>query len=462
MGCGGGFTERQGGPLGDQPVNVPWSETAEVSVLCALMIDPDAIEEVRTRLGPGDFYADAHSAIYEALCELRDAASATDVVSLTERLKAKGELERAGGLDHLGQILDAVPSSSSAAHHAKIVHDHATRRRLILACQETQRRAMESEDTDELFSEAEGLLLEATARKRTRGFRPVGDAVSDAIAVVERAANTADGIIGIRTGIPKLDWLTAGLTAGEMTVLAGRPSMGKSAMGWQIAENAARHGHGTVFVSYEMADAQLGKRGISRLSGLDASALRRGRLEPEQWKAMGEAASRLSGLPIWTNDAPPHTVEGLRSMVTRHVRTHGTDLVVVDYLQQMSGKGQNRNAEVEHISRGLKRMAMELDVHVLALAQLNRGVEHRSPPRPMLSDLRDSGAIEQDADNVLLLWRPEYYFDDSTPDEAYARWQGKAEGILAKQRDGETGAILMDWDASRLTFTELDERRGAA
>lgn len=438
--------------------NVPWSEVAETSVLSALMIDPDSVEDVRQIIRPDDFYRDGHRIAYEALCGLRDAGSATDIVTLSERLKDRGELERAGGLDYLSDLLHQVPSSSSAKHHAKIVHDHATRRRLIVACQETQRRAMESDDTDELFAEAEGLLLEATARKRANRLSPVADAVTEAIALVERAANSPDGITGVRTGIPKLDWLTAGLAAGEMTVLAGRPSMGKSAMGWQIGEHASIRKHGTYLASYEMAKAQLGKRGITRLSGIDASKLKRGRLSSEEWSDVGKAASRLSELPIHIDDRPPHTIEGLRSMVARHVRTHPTDLVIVDYLQQMSGKGQNRNAQVEYISRGLKRMAMELDVHVLALSQLSRAVEHRSPPRPMLSDLRDSGAIEQDADNVLLLWRPEYYFDDQTPDEAYDRWRDKAEVIVAKQRDGETGSILLEWNGPRLTFTEIDQR----
>jgi len=441
----------------DTPL-VPWSEDAEVSVLGALIIDPDAIDDVRTELDERDFYRDGHRAIFTALGELRDGGSATDPVSLVERLKACGDLQRAGGVEYVSTLIDAVPSSASAMYHARIVRDHATRRRLIVACQETQRRAIEAADTDELFAEAEGMLLEATARRRGRSPRPIANAVTEAIASVERASESPDGITGVRTGIPKLDWLTTGLDRGGLTVLAGRPSMGKSALGWQFAEYAAGRRSGVFLASYEMADAQLGKRALSRLSGVDSSQLRRGRLSAEEWRAIGDAATRLSQLPIAVCDHPPHTVEGLRSMTARHVRTTPTELVVVDYIQQMSGKGQNRNAQVEHISRALKRMAVELEVHVLALAQLNRGVEHRSPPRPMLSDLRDSGAIEQDADNVLLIWRPEYYFDDSTPDEAYAKWQGRAELILAKQRDGETGTIPLEWDAPRLRFTQMGGR----
>jgi replicative DNA helicase len=213
-----------------------------------------------------------------------------------------------------------------------------------------------------------------------------------------------------------------------------------------------------------MSSGQLGRRAFARLTKIDATRVRRGSLDPREWAMLAEAAARLAALPIWTSDRPPHEVEGLRSLVQRHRTKHNVRMLVVDYLQLMTGpKGAaNRNAEIEHITRSLKRLATELGLHVIALSQLNRGVESRRPPRPALSDLRDSGAIEQDADNVMLLWRPEYYFDDTVPQSKWADWQGMAELILAKQRDGPTDAVRLVWDKERLTFTEQEREHRRA
>jgi replicative DNA helicase len=442
---------------------LPWAPEAEECVLAAMMVDPDAAAEARALLTPEDFHGSAHRVVYRALLEIHDAGQGADVVTLGNRLKDSGSLDAAGGWDFLAVLTDMLPRADRVRAHALIVRDKAQRRRLILACNETARRAAGTDDSAELFAEAERMMLQATERKGAHGFRHVGQAVIDAMTVIERAAETSDGVVGVRTGIPSLDRMTAGLEPGGLTVLAGRPSMGKSALGWQLAERAAMDGEGVVVASYEMADAQLGRRGLARLSGVEAGKIRSGRLDRDEWAKLADAGTRLGALPIWTNDRPPHHVEGLRSLIQRHRTQQPTAVAIVDYLQQMSGpKGGNRNNEVEHISRGLKRMAMELELHVVALAQLNRGVEHRTPPRPVLSDLRDSGAVEQDADNVLLLWRPEYYFDDTTPDSARSEWQGRAELILAKQRDGETGRVHLTWDGPRLRFTEMEQLRRTA
>jgi replicative DNA helicase len=437
----------------------PYSAEAEVAVIGALLVDRAAVSEVRPLVEPADFFRTQNRLVFEAEVALFDSGQAIDVITVAEHLKASGKLNDAGGFDYVSQLVDMVPTAVNVAHHARIVREKASRRRLIATCLEVSRQAAEGEDADEVFAEAQRLLLGATEQRGSRGFRHVGQAVIDAMAVAEQAAASEDGISGIRSGIPRLDHLTSGFEPGGLTVLAARPAMGKSALGWQFGERAAMDGIGVCVASYEMADAQLGRRGLARLSNIDSNRIRRGELDIFEWDALTKAGTRLGSLPIWTNDQPPHEVEGLRGSIHRHMTRHETGLVVVDYLQQMSGpKGAgNRNNEVEHISRGLKRMAVELGVHVVALAQLSRGVEHRTPPRPILSDLRDSGAIEQDADNVLLLWRPEYYFDDETPDDARARWQGRAELILAKQRDGEVGRIMLTWEGSRLRFTEIDE-----
>jgi len=434
---------------------LPYDLEAEISLLAALLIEPDTQPTSR----PQDFYSDRHRIVYESLTALKERGESLTPVTLADHLRGRRALENAGGVDFVAALLDAVPSSVGYEHHARIVRDKASLRRLIAACQETMQQAMTATDPGEVFAAAEARMLSATdVSRRNDGYIHVGEAVLDAMAMIEKAGETTDGMIGMRSGLPKLDMMTSGFQPGDVTVIAARPSMGKSAIGWQFAEKAAMQGHRVAIASYEMAGGQLGRRGLSRLSHIDSQRIKRGQLEPAEWKALAEAGSRLGQLPIWIDDQPPRQIGPMRSVTRRHKRKHGVDMVVVDYVQQMGGGGNNRNNEIEEISRGLKGMARELDVHVLALAQLNRKVEDRKPPRPMLSDLRDSGAIEQDADNVLLLWRPEYYFDDSTPQAARDQWEGKAEAILAKQRDGETGRILMTWNAPRLMFTQIDER----
>lgn len=437
----------------------PFSLEAETAVLGALLVDPECAADVRAVVEPSDFYREANRRLLPAMLDVIEEAGRVDVIGLADRLKASGELDAVGGFEYLSALIDAVPSAANVEYHARIVRDKASLRRLIEACHSTIRDAMEGESAKVVLHEAEARFLTATERAAPAdGFRPASHAVEAAMTMIHRAAESRGGVVGIRSGIPSLDDKTAGFEPGGVTVLAARPAMGKSAMAWQFAERAAMDGEGVLVASYEMGAGQLGRRGLARLSHVDSNRIRRGDMTREEWSALSEAGKRLAGLPIWINDRPPHQVETLRSMIHRHRRTHPARLVIVDYLQQMSGpKSGNRNNEVEHISRGLKRMAMELDVHVIALAQLSRGVEHRSPPRPVLSDLRDSGAIEQDADNVLLLWRPEYYFDDTTPPDARAKWGGKAELLLAKQRDGETGKVRLVWDGPHLIFTEHDD-----
>lgn len=437
---------------------MPFDLDAEVSVLTELLLDPEAPLLVRAE----DFYAERHRVVYGAIVSLRNAGMGVTAVTVKDELDRRGHLQTAGGVGYVASLYDGV--ATGIEHHARIVRDKAQLRRLIHACQQTIMDAIEGAKAEDVLLEAERRLLTVTETRQTSdGFRPVSEAVVEAMAMIERAAEVKGGVVGFRTGIPKLDMMTSGLERGGLTVLAGRPAMGKSALGWQIAERIAMDRVGVLVASYEMGAGQLGRRGLSRLAHIDSQRIRKGELTQDEWAALAKAGTRLASLPIWINEYPPHEVEALRSQVQRHRTKQPVGAVLVDYLQQMSGpkSSGNRNNEVEHISRGLKRMARELDVHVIALAQLSRGVENRTPPRPILSDLRDSGAIEQDADNVLLLWRPEYYFDDRTPQEVWGEWQGKAEAILAKQRDGETGRILLDWQGSELRFTEIEERTQA-
>lgn len=435
---------------------LPHDLQAEVSVLTELLLDPEA----STSLRPDDFYAERHRIVYEAIATLKANGDGITILTVLNHLKAERQTEAAGGVEYVSSLIDGMPTGIK--HHAAIVREKAQLRRLIHVCQDSIADAMEGQKATDVFLATERRLLDVTETRQTQdGFRPVSEAVMAGLEMIERAGASEDGMLGIPSGIPLLDWMTGGFEAGCLTILAARPAMGKSALAWQFAERFGIDGHGSVIASYEMGSGQLGRRGLSRGSRIDASRVKRGKLEQNEWQKLGEAASRISGLPIFINEYPPHEIEQLRSQVQRHMTKHDVKAVLVDYLQQMSGpSGGNRNNEVEHISRGLKRMARELDVHVIALAQLSRAVERRSPPRPMLSDLRDSGAIEQDADNVLLLWRPEEYFDETTPNEARSKWMGMAELIVSKQRDGETGAVLLEWHGPTLTFKPHDNRNG--
>lgn len=443
---------------------LPWSEEAEVSVLGAPFVDSDALDEAREVIQPEDFFRSGHRLLFAAMCELHDAGEAVDPVTLRQRLADSGDLERAGGPSYIAEILHAVPTAANVSHHARIVADKAQVRRLIKACQLTVRDALESNGTGPgpIVQAAEQRILAAADTTRSGdGFQPTNEAIWEAMELIEQESKSDGGLTGVPSGIPSLDRMTSGMHPGDMTVLAGRPSMGKSALGMSVAMHAASRGHVTAFASLEMSKSGLVKRALASRAGLDLLEIRRSQLTEADYKALADAAGWLDQLPLWLDDAPGNTVPALRSNLRRLAKREDLALVVVDYLGRMEGEGRNRVQQVSAISRGLKSMARELDCHVIAVAQLSRKPEHREPPRPVLSDLRDSGGIEQDADVALLIWRPEYYFDDSTPDDQWAKWADRGELIVAKQRNGPTGKVDLRWDAATTTFTELvDQQRG--
>jgi replicative DNA helicase len=442
-----------------EPTPTPWSPESEAAVIGAAMIDPEALLEVRSWLPAEAFFREAHRVIYRVILELHDRGDPTDLVTVLSRLQDTQQEDQAGGAAYLAEVYNTTVTAANVRYHARVVRDKAALRKLIDSCRsviETASRA--NGNAREVIQQAEERILSASHQRTNPEWVGAADSVREAMAYIEEAQSHPDGIVGLRSGFSWLDKLMGGLRKGDLTVLAARPAMGKSAMGWQFARNPATKGHHTAIASYEMSRARIFHRGLAAESGIDSHRLKTANVTPEESSLLASSASRVQGFPIHTLYPPPRTVEGLRSTLRRLMRKHPVELFVVDYLQQMDGSGQNRNNQVEHISRNLKRIATEMDVHVLALAQLSRGVEHRQPPRPMLSDLRDSGAIEQDADNVLLLWRPEVYFDERTPDELYAKWQGKGELIVAKQRDGETGRVVLGWNGPTLTFSEIDTR----
>ena len=440
-------------------MTLPHSTEAEMSVLCALMGDPEAIHDVRGILEPGDFHVPSHETLYRTICQISDAGGVPDPVEILARLgDRRGDV---GGGGYVAEIMDAVPSYANAKGHARIVRDRSTLRTVIRHCSEVVELArLPDAKAVEVMRAAEEKLLGVSERRKSRDYEAAGESVMRAFQLIEEAARSEDGITGLRTGFSWLDYMLGGLRDGDLTILAARPAMGKTAFGLQAARNVSGTGAGVAVASYEMSEARLMHRRLAAEANVDSHRLRMADLTRDEYARLADAGRKLSGLPIHIQYPPPRTVEGLRSDLIRLSRRTDIRLFVVDYLQQMSGPGSNRNSQVEHISRGLKGIASDLGIHVLALSQLSRAVESRSPPRPQLSDLRDSGAIEQDADNVLQLWRPEEYFDERTSPEHEEKWRDKAEVLLQKQRDGQTGRSVMAWHRKTTTFSEIDTRAG--
>ena len=447
---------------------VPYAAEAEASVLGAAFVDPQSVWDARAILNPDDFFRDRHRVIFTAMCELVDSGEVVDPVTLTERLKSKQEMEEAGGYSYVAQIMDTVPSAANVENHARIVREKAALRRIIRACHET------IEDVYSANGEGAAPVIEAAERRIFRaaeapgrgGFIPAKQSLWKAMEEIEAEGEREGGVTGLATGFPTLDRMTAGLQPGDMTILAARPSMGKTAMALGMASNVAGGGGPVGIVSLEMSDGQLAKRMIASRARVDLMKIRRGELTKEEYEKLARASAWFNDVPIHIDDQLSASVPEIRAKLRRLVAGTPVSLLVVDYLQLMDGDGRNRVQEIGSLTRGLKRIAREFDLHALVLSQLSRAPERREPPRPILSDLRESGDIEQDADNVLLLWRPEYYHDDETPEEVVARQQGKGELIIGKQRNGPTGRIKLRWDQKTTTFTELarehEEERAAA
>lgn len=443
----------------------PWSPEAEISVLGAAFLDQEAVADARAEVEPRDFHRRENRVIWRAMCSIYDRGEAVDPVTLTDELKSAGALEDAGGHSYVAEILDAVPTAANVEYHVRIVREKAQLRRVIEACHRTIRDAHEAngDGPAAVVEAAERRIFEASETKRGGGFRPGKDALWKAMEVIEEESKESRGVTGVRTGIPRLDHMTAGLQPGDVIVLAGRPAMGKTALALKFACEAADAGEIVAIASLEMPDAQIVKRILAMRAEIDLMKIRRGETTQEEYDRLARASAWFSAAPIHIDDQLSATVPELRARVRRLATREDVSLVIVDYLQLMTGPGRSRVEQVSEISRGMKMMAREFEVPVMPISQLSRSPEHRSRPRPILSDLRESGSIEQDADVVLMLWRPEYYFDDQTPDEKRRRSEGKGELIVAKQRNGPTGSVWLRWDAATTRFAQLaedhDERR---
>ena len=432
----------------------PQNIEAEKAVLGAMLIKKDAIIEVQEILRPEDFYREAHKVAYEAMLKLTDSEEAVDIVTLTEELRKEEQLERVGGVRFVTDIANTVPTAANISYHAKIVKEKAELRRLIDAA--TAIAAAAYEDTDEvanIMDEAEKRILAVAAGQSNDGFEPMKAILLRTFDRINDLYESKGNITGISTGFKDLDHITSGLQPSDLVLVAARPSMGKTAFTLNMASYIGLHNLGTVaFFSLEMSKEQLMQRMLCSEGGIDAQRLRTGQLEDEEWTRLVETANRLNSAPIYIDDTAGITVMEMRSKARRLKAEHGLSVIFIDYLQLMQGRASknsdNRQQEISEISRSLKALARELSVPVIALSQLSRSVESRQVKRPMLSDLRESGSLEQDADIVMFLYREDYYDKDT---EA----KNVTEVIIAKHRNGPVDTIKLFFQKEFTKFRDL-------
>ena len=431
----------------------PQNIEAEQAVLGAMLIKQEAIVEAQEILSADDFYREAHRVVYGAMEELFSQHEAVDLVTLTEQLRKSGTLDKVGGVSFVTALANSVPTAANVVYHAKIVKEKAELRRLIDAATQIAGKAYEDEDdVENIMDEAERKIL-AIAANQVRGtFEPIADILINAIARAEDLYENQGGLTGISTGFKDLDQLTSGLQPSDLVLVAARPSMGKTAFTLNIATYAALHESSVAFFSLEMSKEQLVQRMLCSEGGIDSQRLRTGQLLDDEWDQLIATADKLSRAKIYIDDTPGIAVMELRSKARRLKAEHGLDLVVIDYLQLMQGRGSrngdNRQQEISEISRSLKALARELKVPVVALSQLSRSVESRQVKKPMLSDLRESGSLEQDADIVMFLYREDYY-DQETENKNIT------DVIIAKHRNGPIDTVKLFFHKEYTRFRSI-------
>lgn len=432
----------------------PHSIDAEQAVLGAIIINSRAINDVSSILLPGDFYREAHRMVFEAMLEMSYKGSPIDMLSLSEFLRDKNLFEKVGGVAFITHLSNISPSAANATYYAKIVKDKALLRNLINAASDIADSAFAgSDDIVNLLDNAERKVLAISASHDTGSAVPVKSLLKEAIGRIEMAYEAKGGLTGLPSGFDDLDRLTSGLQPSDLILLAARPSMGKTALTLNLAANVAlRKKKSVAFFSLEMSSIQLLMRLISSESGVDSKQIQRGDVSPDEWAAIMGACDNLYNAPLYIDDNSNINVAELRSRARRIQSEHGLDLIIIDYLQLMQGRhtgsNDNRQQEVADISRSLKSLARELKVPVIALSQLSRSVENRQIKRPMLSDLRESGSLEQDADIVMFLYREDYYVKDTEN-------QNITELIVAKHRNGPVDTVRLFFDKEITRFRNL-------
>ncbi|MGB5750288.1 MAG: replicative DNA helicase [Desulfobacterales bacterium] len=439
----------------------PQNIEAEESIISAILIDNNTLLDVIEILAPEDFYRTAHQKIYAAITDLFDITEPIDLVTLANKLKEKGQLEEIGSASYLARLVDTVPSAVNAQHYAKIVHDKASLRRLIEKANAIVKRCFEERgNADDIIDFAESAVFEISEKKSQQAFYPISKLILGNIETLEENQGNRSLVTGVPTGFSHLDNLTSGLQNSDLIILAARPSMGKTALALNIARNAAVDANIPVAIfSLEMSKEQLSLRMLCSEARIDSSRLRGGFFSMEDWHRLTDAAGILSETPIYIDDSPSLTAMEIRAKARRLKMDKNIGLIVIDYLQLMQGRAsaERRDLEISEISRSLKALAKELELPVLALSQLNRMLEQRTDKRPRLSDLRESGALEQDADVVAFIYRDEVY----NKEEDNPR-RGTAEILLSKQRNGPTGDVYLTFLNSFTRFENLASEEVAA
>ena len=431
---------------------MPHDTEAETSVLGSMLMDVKAVDAALEILTAEDFYTRSNGVIFEAMRQIHTEGSPIDPVTLSARLKEMNVPDELAGTDHIRELLESVPTSANIKYYARIVHEKSLLRKLIRTCEDIASDCYKgTESVEAIMDEAEKEIFSLVRSGKTEDFVPVSEIVIAALAKIEEAAKTKGGITGLSTGFKDLDLMTTGLQKSDFILVAARPSMGKTAFALSILDYVVcRKDQSAAIFSLEMSKEQLINRLFAMEARIDAQKIRSGNLEDEEWESLMESAEVIGGSKLIIDDTPGLTVTELRSKCRKYKLDHDISLVVVDYIQLMSSgsRAESRQQELSDISRSLKSLARELDIPIIALSQLNRSVETRADHRPMMSDIRESGAIEQDADVIMFLYRDDYYNPET--DE-----RNVAEVIIAKQRNGPTGTIKLTWQPKYTRFVNM-------
>jgi replicative DNA helicase len=439
----------------------PQNLEAEMSVLGGVMLENEALNRALELLTPGDFYRESHRKIFHALIRLSDKNEPADLVTLTAELKLRQELDAVGGNSYLASLVDYVPTAANITYYCRLVKEKAVARKLIEVSTEIATRGYEGGDMEEILDQAEKSIFEIAENRTRPSYYPVRDILKDTFRSIEKLYERKELVTGVPTGYHDLDKMTAGLQPSDLVIVAGRPSMGKTAFALNVVEYATTHAENpvpAVIFSLEMSKEQLVQRMLCSLAKVDAGRLRTGHLGESDWPKLTMAAGQLNETQIYIDDTPAISVLELRSKARRLKAEQGLGLIVVDYLQLMRGSNpESRQQEISEISRSLKALAKELSVPVVALSQLNRSLESRTDKRPLMADLRESGAIEQDADVIMFVYRESVYCEDCKSREKNCdKGHDKdAEIIIGKQRNGPIGTVHLTF---RGEFTRFENQ----
>ncbi|HJV66073.1 MAG TPA: replicative DNA helicase [Geomonas sp.] len=433
----------------------PQSLEAEMSILGGVLVDNEAINRVLEMLTPDDLYRESHRKIMRAMIELNERGEPCDLITMTTILRKKGELEEVGGGAYLATLVDYVPMAANIAYYCKIVKEKCITRKVISAATDLVSKGFEDKvDVEELLDTAQKVIFEISENKLRPAYYQVCDILKDTIKNIELLYEKKEQVTGVPSGYTDLDKMTAGFHAGDLVIIAGRPAMGKTTFALNVAQYAAIEAdtaYPAAIFSLEMPKEQLVERLLCSVARVDLGRLRTGHLQENDWPKLTKAAGQLHDAKVFIDDTPSITVMELRSKARRLKAEHDIGIIVIDYLQLMRGGAnpESRQQEISEISRSLKGLAKELGIPVIALSQLNRSLEQRNDKRPMMSDLRESGAIEQDADIIMFVYRGEVY------DKENEDLKGKAEVIIGKHRSGPTGTVDLAFRGEYTRFENL-------